>query len=192
VRLFVAADLPADLRERLAAAQSALRTLPFEVRWVRPEGIHLTFFFIGEVVESRVGAIEEALRAALREAPGPFRLKARGVGAFPEHGRPRVIWAGIEGDLESGARVKMAIDRALAGVGFATEEREFRPHLTLGRVKEGRGGNFGGAMPGRPREDFGEFEVRAIVLFQSHLGAGGARYSALAGFPLVAGDGDAR
>ena len=187
MRLFIAADLPAAVRARLGEAQSRLAALPFDVRWTRPDGIHLTFTFLGEVPADRVDGIREALRTSGCGAVAPVALAARGVGVFPDRGRPRVIWAGVIGDLESAGRVKQAIDEALAPVGVTPEVRPFRPHLTLGRVTGGRGGDWRGILERHAQDEFGAFEMHACVLFESQLGPGGARYRAIESVALGGG-----
>ena len=103
MRLFVAADIPPEVRARLAECQARLRGL-LPVRWTRPEGIHLTFFFLGEAPADRLPAIESVVAGVAAEARG-FRLLARGVAAFPGRGRPRVIVVGIGGDLDAREKI---------------------------------------------------------------------------------------
>lgn len=185
MRLFVAADLPDDVRARLGAAQAALAALPLEVRWTRPEGIHLTLAFLGGVPEERVEQVRGALRDAECRWMAPLALAARGVGVFPDRGRPRVIWAGVTGDVEAAGRVKRAVDAALATVGMAPEARPFHPHLTLGRVTGGRGGDWRAIVAAHAADEFGNFSMSACVLFESRLGPGGARYRAVESVPLA-------
>jgi RNA 2',3'-cyclic 3'-phosphodiesterase len=184
MRLFVAADLPAELRARLAALQHDLRGLRSDVRWVRPERIHLTFVFLGEVAADRLAPIRGALEAAAGEAPAPFRLRAAGVGAFPDRGSLRVVWVGIEGDGAAAARLRNVLGMQLARCGHVAEEREFRPHLTLGRVRQERGREDRAFLERHRSTDLGEFPVDAVILFESRLGPQGAQYTALARFPL--------
>ena len=184
MRLFVAADLPAELRARLAALQHDLRGLRSEVRWVGPEAIHLTFAFLGEVAADRIAAVQGALGAAADEAPAPFRLHATGVGAFPDRGPLRVVWVGIEGDRAAAARLRRVLEQHLASCGFVPEEREFRPHLTLGRIRQERGHGDRSLLERHRSVDLGEFPVDEMILFESRLGPRGARYEALARYPL--------
>ena len=187
MRLFLAAELPDEVRRRLAEAQEALKPARLPVKWTRPEAIHLTFRFLGETPEAHVPAIGEAVSRNLEEDTARFRLEARGVGVFPDHGRPRVIWAGIEGDLAAAGRLKEALDKALRPLGFAEEERPFRPHLTLGRLVDGRlAPDWRARVGDLAGERFGAIEVGACVLFRSHLLPEGARYDALRRFPLEA------
>lgn len=185
MRLFVAAEVPEDLRRRLGEAQRRLRDVPLDVRWTRPEGIHLTFAFLGETAAERRPMVEGAVRRAAAEGPPPFTLTVRGVGTFPERGRPSVIWAGLEGDRGAAERLQRVLCDRLTEIGWTLEMRPFRPHLTLGRV--------GGARPGDPRptlallegEEFGRLEVRRIALYESRLDPGGARYSVLSAADLT-------
>jgi 2'-5' RNA ligase len=184
MRLFVAATLPPDLRVQLGALQHDLLGLRSEVRWARPEGIHLTFVFLGEVAPDRLAPVRNAVGAAAAEAPAPFRLRASGLGAFPERGPMRVVWVGIDGDRAAASRLKTLLDRHLAPCGFAPEEREFVPHLTLGRVRRERGHGDRALLERHRSSDLGEFPVDAVHLIESRLMPEGAQYSTLAGFPL--------
>ena len=128
----MALNLPDGVRQALWAAVAPVRELALPLKWVRPEGIHVTLKFLGEVADNR----ELELRAALgRAAAGSHAvsLVVRGFGAFPALDRPRVIWAGLEPDagLES---LRDSVEREFAPLGFPPEERPFRPHLTLGRA----------------------------------------------------------
>lgn len=186
MRLFVAAEVPAELRLRLAAVQADLKDLPLRVRWVRKEAMHLTFAFLGELPPARLEPIEQALGRPEADPVGPFRLTVRGLGTFPAGGRPRVIWAGIGGDLGAARRLKAALDAALLPLGFPAEEREFRPHLTLGRVVESRGpGAWRPILDPLAATEFGSFDVGDFFLYESRLLPQGAQYSALRRFPLA-------
>ena len=192
MRLFVAAELPPSLRLELAAVQEEMKSALLRVRWVRPEGIHLTLKFLGESGEARLDAIREALAGAGRGI-APFRLRACGAVAYPERGAPRLIWIETRGDLESARRLAHAIDAATARLGFAPESREFKAHLTLGRVqRSGRGpgpgtGDWRAALLRAGEQASGEFEVKEYVLFQSRLDPGGAVYTPLGRFTLGGG-----
>lgn len=183
MRLFVAADIPDAVRGRLADCQERLRDLPLPVRWTRPEGMHLTLFFLGETPAERLAGIEAAVAGVAGASPG-FRLEARGVGTFPERGRPRVIVFGIGGEVEPAARLKRGLDAALGALGFRPDERPFHPHLTLGRTKDGPAGDWKSALAREREAEGGSFEVDRLVLFESRLGPGGSQYLALREFPL--------
>jgi len=183
VRLFVAAEIPDEVRERLADCQKRLRDLPLPLRWTRPEGIHVTFFFLGETPETRVTAVVDAI-APVAAGAASFRLEALGVHTFPGHGRPRVLVFGLRGDLETAARLKRGLDGALQEIGFTPDDRPFRPHLTLARTREGRAGDWKTPLAREAEAEGGAFEVHHLVLFESRLGPGGSQYRALQEFPL--------
>ena len=188
LRLFVAVDLPEDVREALHRLQSDLRQQELSgLRWVRPEGVHLTLKFLGETPAERVPAIEGALATALLGTE-PFRLALGEPGTFGGRRGPRVVWLDITGDVQRLRGLQAAVERAMVGVGFAPEERQYSPHLTLARVPQP-------PRPGTAERDSRaleavepprvEFEVREIVLIRSRLQPGGAEYERLAGFPLA-------
>jgi 2'-5' RNA ligase len=188
LRLFVAVDLPEDVREALYRLQSDLRQRELSgLRWVRPDGVHLTLKFLGETPAERVPAIEGALAAAL---PGtePFRLALGAPGTFGGRRGPRVVWLDITGDVQRLRGLQAAVEGAMVGLGFAPEERQYSPHLTLARVPQpprpGTAERVSRALEAvePPRA---EFEVREIVLIRSRLQPGGAVYERLAGFPLA-------
>lgn len=191
LRVFVALPLSDALHAGLARVQQDLRRACPEgsVRWVRPEGIHLTLFFIGEVLPERIDPIREALAVVARHA-APFAAAVRGVGVFPNPQRARVIWVGLEEPTGRLALLHLAVNEALAQVGFEPEERDFSPHLTLGRV----GRNVGREEPRRIGEavvrvaaqgcDLGAESLATLVLFRSVLKPEGAVYTPLATFAL--------
>ncbi len=104
---------------------------------VDPAGIHLTLKFLGDVGTGRVDSLLEAMDKATGEFEyRSFPLSLSGLGVFPSAREPRVLWAGVEGDLEALGRLQILMDEALYELGFARELRRFRPHLTLGRVRD--------------------------------------------------------
>src|SRR5581483_7889807 len=133
VRLFIALNLPDPLRRELWDAVAPLREKPFPIKWVRPEGIHLTLKFLGEAPPDRVPELE----AALDQAAGgmrPVTLALSGFGAFPRISSPRVLWVGLtqEPALEL---LQHQVERTFEPLGFPTEARPFNPHVTLGRAR---------------------------------------------------------
>ena len=136
-RLFVALELPASVAPTLAEAMEALkaRAPRDSVRWARPAGIHLTLKFYGEVKPAIIPALQTALSAAV-EGHAPMALTLQGLGMFPNAVAPRVVWAGLAGELEQVRVLQKAIEQGAAALGFAPEKRAFTPHLTLGRVTE--------------------------------------------------------
>jgi len=184
VRLFLAIELPAEVRQRLAEVQERLQASCRGWRWVRPDGIHLTLRFLGEVAEERDRRLRDTWRGAAA-AGGPFVLGLGGVGRFPPRGRPRVLWLGID-ELEPGQRLEALARRLEAAAradGFSAEGRAFRPHLTLARARRNERpvGPEEGACGGGPTR----FAVTELTLFRSELLRSGARYTSLERFPLL-------
>ena len=185
MRIFVAIDLPQEIREALASLVNGLRDRLRGVRWVRPQGVHLTLRFIGEVDEERVEMLRSALREAIPGSSPPFGLHVRGLGVFPESGRPRVLWVAVEQAAGRLSAIQREVELAAMSAGFPEETRPFRPHLTVGR--------FGGG--GRLQESeslleefrdarHGSFTVSSVTIFQSLLNPGGAEYRRLEEYPL--------
>jgi len=186
----VAVKVPEGVLERLARVQRELgERTGSSVRWVRREGIHLTLKFLGEVDDTALGGIEEAM-AGVR-APG-FRVECRRLGFFPNRSRPRVVWAGLEeptGRLEG---LQREVERRLEPLGFEREDRPFHPHLTLGRSRSQRGERrLVEAAESLAAEAFGGFDADDFRLYKSQLHPHGARYTVLGTYAL-AGEGESR
>jgi len=188
LRLFVALDPPEPVRRRIAAMQAELRRAAGrhadEVRWVAPEDVHLTLQFLGAVPEERLEALRGALAAAAGEAR-PLALELKGAGGFPSARRPRVVWAGVGGEVVPLASLAAGLGRRLAPLGFPPEDRPLSPHLTLGRAREGRGApGLGGALAQVASLEGAPWRAEALVLYRSHLSPAGARYQPLDRFPF--------
>lgn len=178
VRLFIAIEIPDPVKEALEALQAELRKARAEVSWIRPANIHLTIKFLGEVAEERLDAIVRATVAAASHHP-PAVLGLSGVGVFDER-RPRIVWAGLKGDLEVVERVWFDLDERLGEAGFTRESRPFRPHLTIGRFKTPRGAPELIAMASAYALPDVRFVATEMVIVHSRLHPAGARYTALA------------
>ena len=187
LRLFVAIDLPEYVRDSLGRLQTDLRRQDLSsLRWTRPEGVHLTLKFLGETPATAVAAIQAALARAVRGIPS-FRLALGAPGTFGGRRGPRVLWVDVEGELQPLQQLQAAVERELAAVGFAPEERGFSPHLTLARVPQpprpGLAERVARALEAvaAPR---GEFEATELALMRSRLQPGGAVYSRVTTFSL--------
>ena len=187
VRLFVAVELPPPVTAALGELQDALRKRGTGgLRWVRPEGIHLTLKFLGEVPAQQVNAIVNALAPAVMGVV-PHDLSLGRLGTFGGR-NPRVLWVSVEGDIETLGLLQKQVEQALAPLGFPREERAFSPHLTLARV---RPENARGAA--RPLAEavaavevmHAKIPVRELALMRSQLKPGGAVYTRLQAFPLA-------
>ena len=176
-RAFIAIDLPESIRSFLSEAQEALKLYGFRVKWVRPQNIHLTLKFLGNTAIADTGKIAAAMALAARNCP-VVSLAAKGVGVFPDVRRPRVIWAGLDGQLEVLANLQQTLDAHLADLGFPGETRAFKSHLTLGRVKGKIASDRMIAAIDKLKEFESEsFETHQIILFKSELRPSGAVYT---------------
>jgi 2'-5' RNA ligase len=176
-RAFIAIDLPESIKSFLSDVQEALKTYGFRVKWVRPQNIHLTLKFLGDTATADTDKISEAMTLATRNCP-IVSLKAKGVGVFPNARRPRVIWAGLNGQVEALANLQQTLDALLADLGFARDTRAFKSHLTLGRVKGKIASDRMKAAIDKLKEFESEsFETNQIILFKSELRPTGAIYT---------------
>lgn len=176
-RAFIAIDLPESLKSFLREAQEALKLYGFRVRWVRPQNIHLTLKFLGNAATADTDKIAEAMTIAATGCP-IASLRAKGIGVFPNVRRPRVIWAGLNGQLETLANLQQTLDAHLADLGFARDTKAFKSHLTLGRVKGKIASDRMMAAIDKLKEFESEsFETNQIILFKSELRPTGAVYT---------------
>ncbi|MBW2515575.1 MAG: RNA 2',3'-cyclic phosphodiesterase [Deltaproteobacteria bacterium] len=179
-RSFVAIDLPETVRTAIGAAQETLKSYGFRVKWVRPENIHLTLKFLGNIEVNRTDAIVNAMTLTAKGC-NALRLIASGMGVFPNSRRPRVIWVGLGGQLDDLKSLQHTLDAHLADLGFPAEMRPFKGHLTLGRVK----GKIAADRLQAALAKFNSFESEAfeaneITLFKSELHPTGAVYTRVA------------
>lgn len=185
IRLFVACELSDEIRAALARVQDELRKNGAgRLRWVRPEGIHITFKFLGQVERARVPEVMVALASEIE----PFRLRlapAR-LGGFGG-ARIRVVRVGVEGDMDGLAALAQRVERSLTPLGFPAERRPFAPHLTLARVPDrmpaAERGRLAGLVKDHRLEPLPSMIVTSVSLIQSVLGPGGSVYHKLATFP---------
>ncbi|ACL15408.1 RNA 2',3'-cyclic phosphodiesterase [Methanosphaerula palustris] len=173
VRAFIGIDLPASIREEIAAVQPALRAVPADISLVNPAIIHITLRFIGEVTEEEIGRISAALQTIKVK---PFPVSIRPV-TLNSRTRPRVIWCGVE-DQGRSAALHQAIEAVLSPLGYEPEARAFTPHATVGRIRRGHS-SLEGVIDSLGQNGFGDFEVGEFKLKQSVLTAKGPIYTDL-------------
>lgn len=172
IRTFVAIDLPEDIKADLASVIADLRRKNDRVRWVKPTGLHLTLKFLGDIPEQTAGPLSAELDAVARDFP-PLSLAVEGLGAFPNLRRPRVVWAGLNGDLELLQKLASRVDKACTSYGAKPEKRPFQAHITIGRLKVPTVVDLSKELRKK------DFSATEIVLYQSELLPTGARYTAL-------------
>ena len=184
MRAFVAIELSDDAKRALAALIQSLRSRRIDgLRLVRPEGIHLTLKFLGNIDASRVPRIAAALAtASARHAP--FRLTLTAPGFFPNADRARVLWIGVGGELRPLIDLQRDVDQTLAALGFAAEKRPFNPHLTIARMRDNAARadrrRAADALAAYPLPPGIAVSANAVSLMQSELRPGGAVYTRVA------------
>ena len=184
-RLFVAVEVDADVRGRLAETQRILATCGASVKWVEFENIHLTIKFIGEVDATITHRISHAVGEAVSRIK-PFTYSVDGIGTFPEGGAPRIIWAGVKQGAEPLAQLFELLNRGLVSFGVAYERRRFVPHITLGRVRSKKNtSHLRDAIAQFASRHFGLVEVDRVILFESQLTKKGPIYTPVATFELA-------
>ncbi len=185
IRTFIALPLPKTVLDQIRDVQERLKKERFSVRWVRPESIHLTLKFLGEIAEGELEGVAEAMKAAASQNR-PCSLLAKGLGVFPGVKNPRVLWVGVAGDTVPLVKIQSDLESQLESKGYPREKRPFKSHLTIGRVK-GRIDPKGLAEALREHADFStpSFEAGELVLFKSDLKPSGAVYTRLATEQLV-------
>ncbi|PWT92703.1 MAG: RNA 2',3'-cyclic phosphodiesterase [Blastocatellia bacterium] len=179
-RVFCAVELPQALQEKIEQHVQRLRKIVPEAKasWSRPGNVHLTLKFFGDVEMNRVGKISEAASRAT-QTTSPFSIGVRGTGAFPKINQPKVLWIGIDDVQKELSNLQQSVETECANEEFPKDERAFRPHLTVARLRN----------PHRARElaqahqELG-FEtlivpVREIVVFRSQLSSEGSTYTVI-------------
>ena len=185
IRAFLALDPPPEILRTIADIQRALRkNIRGSVSWVRPEGIHLTLKFFGDIAANDVSAVSEVVAGQIAGAR-PVNLEAKGLGVFPDTRRPRVLWLGIGGEVERLIAMQKAIDQGLEPCGFPKEKRPFQAHLTLARIKSPQGlSGIEDVLTEKKSESAGKFTATGLTLFKSELTPKGAIYTTLGHFPF--------
>jgi RNA 2',3'-cyclic 3'-phosphodiesterase len=189
LRLFTAIEIGEEVRRELSGTVDELKrrmeqSAPHaRVAWVKPEQLHLTVRFIGQTDPERCQRILVALERPLHGPP--FELTIAGTGTFPPKRPPRVIWAGISGSLDRLHALEQEVRARLDAILPAGDDREYRPHLTLGRVKNPAGLRPAVLLTGLEQVHFGDVRVGAVTLFESRLSSTGPTYTALGLAPLA-------
>lgn len=183
MRLFIAIEIPPDVRAALAALLKEFRAIAPQAKWVRAENMHITLKFLGETESTKLRAIREALHA-IRSSQA-ITLKFLGLGFFPNEKRARVFWAGMESSVNLPA-IAAEIDQSMHKLGFPLENRPFTPHLTLARFEPpGIPVKLFAAAEERSSREFGSLTAREFHLIESKLKPAGAEYTTLHSFPFV-------
>jgi len=180
MRLFIAIEIPESIRSAFTSLLKDFRALAPQLKWVRPENLHVTLKFLGETDPEKLGPLQSFL-SDVRTAE-PVHLEFRGLGVFPNEKRPRVFWAGMEASPNL-KTLAADIDQAVHQLGFSLEERSYAPHLTLSRI----------SLPDIPpillqaiheksRQTFGSIRATEFHLIESKLKPAGAEYTTVQSF----------
>jgi len=184
IRSFIAIEIPQSLKARIEELQKGLRRTEADVKWVSPQGIHLTLKFLGNIRQEDVERISQAV-GPIVSAWEPFEVRIQGMGRFPSSRNPRVIWVGLDQGKENVHSLQQAIEGKTGELSFPPEGRPFSPHLTLGRVRSPRGRMaLAQALEKNKEVEVGTFRVNEVFLFQSELKPTGAVYTKLRDFRM--------
>jgi RNA 2',3'-cyclic 3'-phosphodiesterase len=194
MRLFVALDIDENIREKIVRFLDGVREFAPDARWVRPESLHVTLKFIGEVPDDKVEGIKASLSTISTEQ---VEMEIAGYGFFPSARAPRVFWIGIEADSKL-AELASQVEDQLSALNIPKEKHAFNAHLTLARRSGGSGSprwrkgdhaNFNfkhlqEKLAGLSTPEFGKTTAQEFFLYQSQLSPRGSKYTKLAAFPL--------
>jgi 2'-5' RNA ligase len=178
MRIFVALDIPQEIRVRMTEYLERASSFAPDARWARVEGLHVTLKFVGHVSDEMVQRIKAAL-ASVKATP--FEVKFEGVGFFPNAKAARVFWIGVSGG-EALPKLAAAVDAALEKLGIAREDKDYHPHLTLARASSHPLRELAPLLESAPQ--FGTMTARAFYLYQSQPQKGGSKYTKLERFGL--------
>jgi len=186
IRAFWAIELNQEIRSALQEFQHRIRNHLPSIGWVKPESLHLTVKFLGEIGEEQLSSIQQAVENGIQDC-SPFSLQVEGIGGFPNVKQPRVLWAGVSGQMAELQRLVSQVEEALIPLGFPSEFKAFRGHLTLARIKQGSR-EVGMALARSQALDqhtyFGMLQVHQFCLFRSELKPTGAVYHRLSEIQL--------
>lgn len=183
IRAFIAIEIPAQVKNTLAGLQARIKAASnCPARWVATEGMHLTLIFLGSIENTMVKPVHEAMQQASADT-APFNLQLGTLGGFPNSNYPRVLWIGLNGDLDILAHLHTVLEKRLGMLGFKAEERLFSPHLTLARMRDEASPDnlrqIGNIITNNRYAVNGSIPVNEINLMQSHLSPAGAVYTRL-------------
>jgi 2'-5' RNA ligase len=179
-RLFLAVNLAIATTRRIAEAVGRMRQAAerrgLRVGWVAPANLHVTLKFLGWTGADAVEAIGDRMARRLAGV-APFEVAARGAGAFPDEAHARILWVGVDDPGGGLARLAAIADEHMAALGYPRETRPFSAHVTVGRVKEGRGADE--VLAPFAKADFGSSSIGEVILYESQMRSTGSEYTAL-------------
>jgi len=185
IRTFIAINMSNEIKEQLNKIQTQLKKANADVKWVNPEGMHITLKFLGNIVIGQLESIYQMVLEATSDTK-PFLLSLTSLGAFPNLFNPKVVWVGVDKGKQECINLAKRIDENLMRLGFQVEEKDFVPHLTLGRVKSPSGKNelSNLLISNLKTQSFGQMDVTKIEVMGSQLTPKGSIYTTLREFPF--------
>jgi 2'-5' RNA ligase len=185
LRTFIAVDPGTAVQDRCVSLQETLSRTGAPIKWVEHDNLHVTLLFLGEVDDRDVVSVCRAVTTVC-VTHAPFVLSVEGVGCFPNPRRPRTIWAGLGAGTQELVSLHDALESPLLALGcYRREERQFAPHLTLGRVKgDGPVDQLGPALTRQAGWRGGEAEIDEVLVLSSELRPEGPIYTVLSRAPL--------
>lgn len=186
IRSFLAFELPQEIRRTVSQVSQDMRKSPLDVRWTRVENMHLTVIFMGNISTDQLEGIGKAVTQVCQRY-GPYNIFLEGMGVFGGRRNPRVVWIGLEGDLERMSIFRDDLQKQLVPFGIKEEKRPFKPHLTLGRFRKGvnAGIDLNEILSRHQGVTSPQSALGELVLFKSDLKPGGPIYTKLNEWPLV-------
>jgi 2'-5' RNA ligase len=179
MRCFIAIEVPSEIKSAFIELQNDLKIAKADVAWTNPDNVHLTLKFLGEIDKKLISEVEKVCLETIANMR-PFKLSINGTGVFPNPRHPRVLWVGLGGEVESLEQLQEQLDERLGGIGFDNEEKDFQPHLTVGRIRSNKNLRELLTRSDSYRLPALTFEVREIVLMKSDLLSSGACHTELA------------
>ena len=183
IRTFICIDVSESIKSQLAALQDELRKLDASVSWVKPANVHLTLKFLGDVPAAKLPKVIEAVRRA-SDSCSRFEVEASGAGCFPSPRKPNVLWVGLVHLPDALLSLQRNLEVALEAEGFARETKPFKPHLTIGRIRQPRNAQI--VATELLKRGFATecFPADEVIVMRSDLTPRGALYTPLATIPL--------
>lgn len=178
MRTFIAVELTEEFKKKIEELQTPLKRINADVSWVKPGNVHATLKFLGEVPEDKIERVFEGTEKALERMRG-FKLSLKDLGCFPNLRRPRVVWIGVEKGKEELALMAKKIEQEMENIGYPKENREFSPHLTIGRVKSPKNIEKLAEQIKITNFQTGEIDIKEVVVMRSQLNPAGAIYTPL-------------
>ncbi len=183
LRCFIAIGMPEPIKREISEIIELMKKYDVDVKWVEMENIHITLKFLGKTPETLLPRIRKSL-STIALSYEPFYIKIYDIGMFPNRRYPRIIWIGVE-DSEIVKRLQKDIEDSMESLGYQREDKEFHPHLTIGRVRSQKGmANLINQLDTFKGKNLGSIEVNNIKLMRSELRPTGAKYHCLYEIPF--------